>query len=92
MARARSTQPAPGARRPGTLILRVEGPAAIEIQHLANVDLRARQPLSRLARGRADRVAPGPAAPRRARKPRPAIDPAAAARIAASLPEIADEI
>jgi len=32
------TRPADGeARQPGTLILRVEGPAAIEIQHLANV-------------------------------------------------------
>jgi hypothetical protein len=32
------TRPADGEERePGTLILRVEGPAAIEIQHLANV-------------------------------------------------------
>jgi hypothetical protein len=73
------------------LLLRVEGPAAVEIQHLADVivgrvnqffgwqavaGLRLRQaPLSRRA------------GPRRA----PAPDPAAMTRIAASLPEIKDE-
>jgi hypothetical protein len=76
--------------QPGTLVLRVEGPSAIEIQHLSRVvldrvnaffgwqavvDLRLRQaPLSR-------REKPAP----------PAIDAAAAARIAAGLPDIADD-
>jgi hypothetical protein len=80
----------PQQQEPGTLVLRVEGPAAIEIQHLAPVilervnrffgwqavaDLRLRQaPLAR-------------------RKPRPvtAPDPARTAQIAASMPEIDDE-
>jgi hypothetical protein len=75
---------------PGTLVLRVEGPTAIEIQHLSGIilqrvnrffgwqavtDLRLRQaPLSR-------RDKPKPPDP----------DPAVADRIAASLPEISDE-
>jgi len=79
------------ARLPGTLWLRVEGPAAVEIQHLAGViaervnqffgwravaDLRLRQaPLAR-ARPRASRPAP---------------DPAATARVAAALGGIKDE-
>ena len=68
-----------GVEPTGTLVLRVEGPAAIEIQHLADVDLRTGQSLSRLARRRADRAAPGAAAARpRAAAPRTA-DPAAAA-------------
>jgi len=77
------------ARLPGTLWLRVEGPAAVEIQHLAEViaervnqffgwravaDLRLRQaPLSR------------------ARASHPAPDPAATARVAAALGGIKDE-
>jgi hypothetical protein len=85
------TPQAKAAPEPGTLLLRVEGPAAVEIQHLADVivqrvnqffgwqavaGLRLRQaPLSRRA------------GPRRA----PAPDPAAMTRIAASLPEIKDE-
>ena len=74
------------ARLPGTLWLRVEGPAAVEIQHLAGViaervnqffgwravaDLRLRQ-----ARSCASRPAP---------------DPAATARVAAALGGIKDE-
>lgn len=80
----------PQSQEPGILVLRVEGPAAIEIQHLAPVilervnrffgwqavtDLRLRQaPLAR-------------------RTPRPvrAPDPALTAQIAASLPDIDDE-
>lgn len=76
---------------PGILLLRAEGPSAIEIQHLADVivervnrffgwravaSLRLRQaPLSRPA----------------THHPPPAPDPASLARIAASLPEIKDE-
>lgn len=79
------------APEPGTLLLRVEGPAAVEIQHLSEVivarvnqffgwqavaGVRLRQaPLSRRAQPRLP----------------PAPDPAAMTRIAASLPEIKDE-
>jgi hypothetical protein len=79
------------APEPGTLMLRVEGPAALEIQHQSDVivarvnqffgwravaSLRLRQaPLSRQAERRA---MPGP-------------DAAAVARIAAGLPEIKDD-
>ncbi len=83
-------RPAAGEERaPGALILRVEGPAAIEIQHLANV-ICAR--VNGFLGWRAvERVALRQAPLRRAlRKAAPAADPAAAARIAASLPEIAD--
>jgi len=77
-------------RRPGALILRVEGPAAIEIQHLANVVC---ERINGFLGWRAiDRIALRQAPLRRAsRKPAPTADPAAAARIAASLPQIADE-
>ncbi|MGH6768584.1 MAG: DUF721 domain-containing protein [Xanthobacteraceae bacterium] len=77
--------------QPGTLVLRVEGPIAVEIQHLSGVilecvnrflgwravaDLRLRQaPLSR----RSEKRAPPPP------------DPAEVARIAAALPDITDE-
>lgn len=77
-------------REPGTLVLRVEGPAAIEIQHLAGVVCeRVNRFLGWRAVARiALRQAPlrrGPAkAPRRA-------DAAAAARIAAGLSDIADD-
>ena len=46
---------------PATLVLRVEGPAAIEIQHLSRRHHRAGQPLLRLAGGRPHRAAPGAA-------------------------------
>ena len=76
---------------PGTLLLRVEGPTAVEIQHLSGVilqrvnqffgwqavgDLRLRQaPLARASERRT------PSAP----------DPAATARLAAALTEITDD-
>jgi hypothetical protein len=75
---------------PGTLILRVEGPAAIEIQHFANLICeRVNQFLGWRAVGRlALRQAPL----RRGEKKRSrATDPAAAARIAESLSDIGDE-
>ena len=77
-------------RPPGTLILRVEGPAAVEIQHLANVIC---ERVNRFLGWRAvERIALRQAPLRSAlRQPVPAADPAAAARIAASLPEIADD-
>jgi hypothetical protein len=76
-------------QEPATLVLRVEGPAAIEIQHLAGVILeRVNRFFGWQAVGRvALRQAP---LTRRVPKPAKAIDPAAAARLAATLP-IEDE-
>lgn len=76
---------------PATLILRVEGPSALEIQHLSAVILeRVNRFFGWQAVGRiALRQAP---LSRPAAKPEPRkIDAEAAARIAASLPAIADE-
>jgi hypothetical protein len=78
---------APG---PGTLVLRVDGPAAIEIQHLAGVILErvnrffGWQAVDRLAL----RQAP---LSRRQKKVAKTIDAEATARIAASLPDVTDE-
>jgi hypothetical protein len=79
-----------GERQPGTLVLRVEGPAAIEIQHLTNVIC---ERVNRfLGWGAVMRIALRQAPLRRSLPPStPAADAAAAARIAAGLPEIADE-
>ena len=79
-----------GARPPGTLILRVEGPAAIEIQHLADLVC---ERVNRFLGWRAvERIALRQAPLRRpTRRPIAAADPAAAARIAASMSEVADE-
>lgn len=75
---------------PGTLILRVEGPAAVEIQHLANVIC---ERVNRFLGWRAvERIALRQAPLRHAlRRPISVVDPATAARIAASLPEITDD-
>jgi len=79
-----------GLRPPGTLVLRVEGPAAVEIQHLANVIC---DRVNRFLGWRAvERIALRQAPLRHPlRQSVPAADPTAAARIAASMPEIADE-
>jgi len=80
-----------GAERPaGTLILRVEGPAAIEIQHLGNLIC---ERVNRFLGWRAvDRIALRQAPLRRAlRSKGPSADAAAAARIADTMPEVADE-
>jgi hypothetical protein len=85
------TPQAKNAPEPGTLLLRVEGPAALEVQHLSGVILeRVNQFFGwqavdgvRLRQASLSRRAP----PRRL----PAPDPAAMTRIAASLPEIRDE-
>ena len=75
----------------GTLVLRVEGPTAIEIQHLSGVIVErvnrffGWQAVDRLAL----RQAPLSRRPERPRAAAP--DPAATARIAASLPEVSDE-
>jgi len=79
-----------GGQEPGTLVLRVAGPAAIEIQHLANVIC---ERVNRFLgwRGVA-RLAFRQAPLRRSeRKPARHRDPAAVARIEATLPEIADD-
>jgi hypothetical protein len=79
-----------GIRPPGTLVLRVEGPAAIEVQHLAGLIC---ERVNRFLGWRAiERVALRQAplrriSPKAASKP----DAAAAARLATSLPEIADD-
>ena len=75
---------------PGTLVLRVEGPAAIEVQHLAGVIC---ERVNRFLGWRTvARVALRQAPLRRSeRKNAPAFDPAATARIAASMPEIDDD-
>jgi len=76
---------------PGTLVLRVEGPAAIEIQHLSGVIL---ERVNRFFGWRAvDRIAlrQAPLA-RRAPKRRPAgPDAEAVARMAKNLPDIVDD-
>jgi hypothetical protein len=95
--RATTSLPSPASRggsgwgqSPGTLVLRVEGPAAIEIQHLAGVIC---ERVNRFLGWRAiERIAFRQAPLRRgARKPERKPDAAAAARLAANLPEIADD-
>ena len=74
-----------------TLVLRVEGPTAIEIQHLSGVILErvnrffGWQAVGRLALRQA------PLSRRKAKRPAAAPDPEIEAGIAASLPEIADD-
>jgi hypothetical protein len=85
------TRPADGEERePGTLVLRVEGPAAIEIQHLANVVC---ERVNRFLGWRAvARLALRQAPLRRGEaKTRRGSDPAAAARIAETLSDIGDD-
>jgi len=75
---------------PGTLVLRVEGPTAVEIQHLSGIVLeRVNRFFGWQAVGSL-RLRQAPVR-RNHRKPPPSFDPEAVARIAASLPEIADE-
>ena len=87
--------PVPRQRRrrsaePGTLVLRVEGPAAIEIQHLGNVIC---ERVNRFLGWRAvARLALRQAPLRRGeKKTARAADPAAAAQVAASLTEVGDD-
>lgn len=85
------TRPANGEERePGVLVLRVEGPAAIEIQHLADVIC---ERVNRFLGWRAvARLALRQAPLRRGeRKPSRGIDPAAATRIAETLTDIGDD-
>jgi hypothetical protein len=76
---------------PATLVLRVEGPAALEIQHLSAVIL---ERVNRFFGWQAvGRLALRQAPLRRRKKPMPVKGPdqAEIARIAGNLPEIADE-
>jgi len=76
---------------PATLVLRVEGPAALEIQHLSAVILErvnrffGWQAIGRIALRQA------PLRRREPPTPPPPLDSEAAARIAASMPAIEDE-
>jgi hypothetical protein len=76
---------------PATLVLRVEGPAALEIQHLSAVILErvnrffGWQAIGRIALRQA------PLRRREPPTPPPPLDPEVTARIAASLPAIEDE-
>lgn len=80
----------PGEGEPGSLVLRVQGPAAIEIQHLSGVILeRVNRFFGWQAVGRL--ILKQAPLSRRRRPAAAAPDAAAAARIAASLPAIEDE-
>jgi hypothetical protein len=79
------------APEPATLMLRVEGPAALEIQHLSAVIL---ERVNRFFGWQAiGRIALRQAPLRRRERPRrpPPPDPAIAARIAETLPQVEDE-
>ena len=76
---------------PGTLILRVEGPAAIEVQHQTHLII---ERVNRFFGWQAiDNVAlrQAPLARQKVRKTKPKPDPAAAKRMADSLTGIADD-
>jgi len=79
------------APEPATLVLRVEGPAALEIQHLSAVILErvnrffGWQAIGRIALRQA------PLRHRERPEPAPPPDPAIAAQIAATLPDVRDE-
>jgi hypothetical protein len=85
------TPQARNAPEPGTLLLRVEGPAALEIQHLSGVILeRVNQFFGWQAVGSL-RLRQAPLSRRAALRPLSVPDAAATMRIAATLPEIRDE-
>jgi hypothetical protein len=85
------TPQARSAPEPGTLLLRAEGPAAVEIQHLADVIVQRVNQFFGWQAVAGVRLRQAPLSRRvPARRP-PAPDPAAMARFAASLPEIKDE-
>jgi hypothetical protein len=76
---------------PATLVLRVEGPAALEIQHISGVIVeRVNRHLGWQAVGRLA-LRQGPLTRRRARLAPPKIDDSAVAAVAAQMTGIADE-
>jgi hypothetical protein len=79
------------AAEPATLVLRVQGPAAIEIQHLSAVILdRVNRVLGYRAVGRLA-LRQAPLQRKAKRPPPPTIDAAAAQKISATLTSIADD-
>jgi hypothetical protein len=85
------TPQARNAPEPGTLLLRVEGPAAVEIQHLSGVILERVNQFFGWQAVASVRLRQAPLSRRAEARPPAAPDPAAMTRIAASLPEIRDE-
>jgi hypothetical protein len=85
------TPQARNAPEPGTLLLRVEGPAALEIQHLSGVILERVNQFFGWQAVESVRLRQAPLSRRAALRPLPAPDTAAMTRIAATLPEIRDE-
>jgi hypothetical protein len=81
----------PGRARPGTLLLRVEGPTALEIQHLSDVILERVNQFFGWQAVESVRLRQAPLSRRSAPAPLRAPDSAATARIAATLPEIREE-
>ena len=76
---------------PATLVLRVEGPVALEIQHLSGVIIeRVNRFFGWRAIGRVQ-IRQAPLARREKKAARPAPDPAIVARLAADMTDIADE-
>ena len=76
---------------PATLVLRVEGPVALEIQHLSGVIIeRVNRFFGWRAVGRIQ-IRQAPLARRAKRAAPPPPDPAAVARLAAGMSDIADE-
>jgi hypothetical protein len=75
---------------PATLVLRVEGPVAIEIQHLAGVIIERVNRFFGWQAVSGLRLRQAPLG-RKTRKPRPSLDPQATARVAAGLSDIRDE-
>ncbi len=76
---------------PATLVLRVEGPVAIEIQHLSGVII---ERVNRFFGWRAvGRIAlrQAPLTRRQVKRPRPPVDAEATARVAAGLTDIVDQ-
>lgn len=75
----------------GTLVLRVEGPTAIEIQHLSGVIVeRVNRFFGWHAIGRLA-LRQAPLSRRKEKRSQPVPDPETTARIAAGLPEVADD-
>jgi hypothetical protein len=85
------TPQARDAPEPGTLMLRVEGPAALEVQHLSDVILQRVNQFFGWQAVDGVRLRQAPLSRRAPPRRLPAPDPAAMTRIAASLPEIRDE-
>jgi len=76
---------------PATLVLRVEGPVALEIQHLSGVIIeRVNRFFGWRAIGRIQ-IRQAPLTRRKPKRPPPAPDPELVARLAAGMSDIADE-